>query len=268
MKLELRSCVSLNNGVQMPILGLGTWDSTGKKGGQAVLWALEAGFRLIDTASSYGNEREIGEAIKASGLPRNEIFVTTKVWPGEFGYEATLKAFETSRGLLGVEQIDLFLLHWPGDDRRRRAEAWRALETLLADGKARAIGVSNYGIPELEEILSEGDGREVPSVDQVPFSPFNQQRRLHEFCAENGIRLEGYSPLTRGRKLGDRVVREVAGSRGCTPAQVLIRWALQKEVVVIPKAVQKDHILENAAVFDFSLTDEDMAALDALDTGS
>jgi diketogulonate reductase-like aldo/keto reductase len=265
MKLELRSCVSLNNGVQMPVLGLGTWASTGKKGRQAVLWALAVGYRLFDTASSYGNEQEIGEAIKASGLPRNEVFITTKVWPGEYGYEATLKAFESSRSLLGLEQVDLYLLHWPGDDRRRRIEAWRALETLLADGRARAIGVSNYGVPELEEILQEGDGREIPSVNQVSYSPFNQQRQLCAFCAENGIRIEGYSPLTRGRKLGDRVVRAVAEARGRTPAQVLIRWALQKEVVTIPKAVHQDHIAENAAVFDFSLTAEDMAGLDALD---
>lgn len=265
MKLELQSCVSLNNGVNMPLFGLGTWDATGRKGRQAALWALESGYRLIDTASSYGNEREIGEAVRASGVPRNEIFITTKVWPAEFGYEATLRAFESSRSLLGVEQVDLYLLHWPGDDRRRRDEAWRALETLLADGRARAIGVCNYGIAELEEILSEGDGREVPSVDQVPYSPFNQQRKLCEFCAENGIRLEGYSPLTRGRRLGDRVVRTVAEARGCTPAQVLLRWALQKEVVTIPKALHRDHILENAAVFEFELTAEDMATLDALD---
>jgi diketogulonate reductase-like aldo/keto reductase len=268
MKLELQSCIALNNGVRMPVLGLGTWAATGKKGRQAVLWALEAGYRMFDTASSYGNEQEIGEAIKASGLPRDEIFVSTKVWPGEFGYEATLRAFESSRSLLGVEQVDLYLLHWPGDDRRLRDEAWRALESLLADGRARAIGVSNYGIPELEEILEEGDGREVPSVNQIPFSPFNQQRQLCAFCAENGIRLEGYSPLTRGRKLGDRVVRAVAEAHGRTPAQVMIRWALQKEVATIPKSVHKERILENAAVFDFELSGEDMAALDGLDSES
>jgi len=264
MKLELQSCVTLNNGVKMPILGLGTWGATGRGGRQAVLWALEAGYRLIDTASSYGNEREVGEAVRASGVPRGEIFITTKVWPRDFGYERTLRAFEESRKELGLEQIDLYLLHWPGDDRRRRDDSWRALETVLADGRARAIGISNYGIADLEEILEEGDGRVVPAVNQVPFSPFEPQTATHEFCRENNIRFEGYSPLTRGSRLGDAAIRKVAEAHGRTPAQVLIRWALQKEVVTIPKSVHKERILENAAVFDFSLSAEDMEALDGL----
>lgn len=264
MKLTLQSRISLNNGVRMPLFGLGTWNAAGKAGRRAVLLALEAGYRLIDTASSYGNEAEVGAAVRESGLPREEVFVTTKVWPAEFGYEATLRAFEASRSRLGLERIDLYLLHWPGDDARRRAESWRALETLLADGRCRAIGVSNYAVPELEEILHRGEGKVVPAVNQVPFSPFHQERGVHAFCRLHDVRLEGYSPLTRGSKLDHPAVRAVAEARGRTPAQILLRWAVQKGVVTIPKSIHRDRILENAAIFDFSLPPADMAALDAL----
>ncbi len=265
MKPSLQTRIVLNNGVKMPLFGLGTWAATGKAGQRAVLWALEAGYRLIDTAAAYGNESEVGEAFRASGLPRGEVFITTKVWPAEFGYEATLRAFEASRLSLGLEQVDLYLLHWPGDDRRRRVESWRALETLLGDGRCRAVGVSNYMVAELEEIIEAGNGRVVPAVNQVPFSPFDQQRDVHAFCTRHGIRLEGYSPLTRGRKLGQTTIRSLAEARGRTPAQIMIRWALEKDVVTIPKSVHKERILENAGAFDFSLSAEDMAALDALD---
>jgi len=265
MKLSLQTRIVLNNGVKMPLFGLGTWAATGKAGQRAVLWALGAGYRLIDTAAAYGNESEVGEAFRASGLPRSEVFITTKVWPAEFGYEATLRAFEASRLSLGLEQVDLYLLHWPGDDRRRRADSWRALETLLGDGRCRAVGVSNYMVAELEEIVEAGNGRVVPAVNQVPFSPFDQQRDVHAFCARHGIRLEGYSPLTRGRKLGQMTIRSLAEARGRTPAQIMIRWALQKDVVTIPKSVHRERIIENAGAFDFSLSAEDMAALDALD---
>ncbi|MGB8958437.1 MAG: aldo/keto reductase [Candidatus Aminicenantales bacterium] len=267
MKLDLRTRIALNNGVKMPLMGLGTWASTGRAGRQAVLWALEAGYRLVDTASSYGNESEVGEAIRDSGLPRSEVFITTKVWPAEFGYEATLRAFESSRRRLGLEQTDLYLIHWPGDDPHLRAESWRALETLLADGLSRAIGVSNYMVAELEELLGAGNRGVVPAVNQVPFSPFGQQKGVHAFCKSHGIRLEGYSPLTRGAELSQRAIRSLARAHGRTAAQIMIRWALQKEVVTIPKSVHKERIVENAAVFDFSLSPEDMAALDALDAG-
>jgi len=265
MKLDLQTRIALHNGVKMPLFGLGTWAATGKAGYRAVLWALEAGYRLIDTAAAYGNESEVGEAFRASGLPRGDVFITTKVWPADFGYEATLRAFEASRLSLGLDQVDLYLLHWPGDDRRRRAESWRALETLLSDGSCRAIGVSNYEVSELEEIVEAGNGRVIPAVNQVPFSPFDQQRDVHAFCAQHGIRLEGYSPLTRGRKLGQGTIRSLAEARGRTPAQIMIRWALQKDVVTIPKSVHKERILENAGAFDFSLSAADMAELDALD---
>lgn len=265
MNLEIQTYIELVGGVRMPLFGLGTWAATGGKCRQAVLWALEAGYRLIDTASSYGNEREVGEAVRASGLPRGEVFITSKVWPGQFGYDRTMRAFEESQAELGLGAIDLYLLHWPGDDRRLRAESWQALETLLAEGKVRAIGVSNYEPRELEEILEEGDGRVVPAVNQIPFSPFNQQKKIRSICEDNGIRIEGYSPLTRGSKLDDPVIRKVAQAHGRTPAQVMIRWALQRGVITIPKSVHKERILENAAAFDLELSAEDMAALDGLD---
>lgn len=267
MKFSIGTRVTLNNGVKMPLLGLGTWSATGRKGRQAVLWALEAGYRLIDTAASYGNEGEVGEAVRSSGLSRGEVFITTKVWPSDFGYERTLGAFEESRKRLGFEQVDLYLLHWPGEDPRRRAESWRALEKLLADGRCRAVGVSNYEVSELEEVLGNGGGAVVPAVNQISLSPFEQQRKVREFCRARGIRVEGYSPLTRGEKFGQKTILSMAESRGRTPAQIMIRWALQKEVVTIPKSARKEHIFENTDVFDFVLTAEDMAALDALDRG-
>jgi diketogulonate reductase-like aldo/keto reductase len=264
MRLGLQTRVALNSGVQMPLFGLGTWAAAGRAGFQAVLWALEAGYRLIDTASSYGNESEVGQAVRQSGVPRDEIFVTTKVWPSDFGYEATLRAFEDSRRRLGLEHVDLYLIHWPGDDPRRRGDSWRALQTLLADGRARAVGVSNYEVPELREILGR-EGGVVPAVDQVPFSPFEQQRAVHAFCQTHGVRLEGYSPLTRGARFGDRTIRSLAKAHGRTPAQIMLRWAVQKGVVTIPKSIRREHIRENASIFDFSLTAEDMALLGALD---
>jgi diketogulonate reductase-like aldo/keto reductase len=255
----------LNNGVEMPIFGLGTWEATGRKGRQAVLWALEAGYRLIDSAAAYGNETVVGEAIRQSGIPRDEVFLTTKLRTSDLGYESALRAFEASRRRLGLEYVDLYLIHWPGGDRRTRAESWRALEKLLADGRCRAIGVSNYSVGELNEIL---DSRGVvPAVNQVPFSLFNQQRDVFAFCRSRGIRLEGYSPLTRGRRLGDKTVQSLARAYEKTPAQILLRWAIQKEVVVIPKSVHRERILENAAIFGFAISALDMAALDRLDEG-
>jgi diketogulonate reductase-like aldo/keto reductase len=263
MKLSINTRLTLNNGVKIPLLGFGTWDVTGSGGRQAVLWALEAGYRLVDTASSYGNENEVGEAVRASGTPREEIFITSKVWPTDFGYETTLRAFEASRRRLGLDRLDLYLIHWPGENRKRRAEAWRALETLLKDGLCRAIGVSNYSVEDLKEILAARSV--IPAVNQVPFSPFSQQREVHDFCASRGIRVEAYSPLTRGRRLSDRGLRSVAKSYGRTPAQIMLRWAVQKEVIVIPKSIHRERIRENAQIFDFSISRADMAALDALE---
>jgi diketogulonate reductase-like aldo/keto reductase len=265
MALTIGTTSLLNNGVRMPLFGLGTWEATGDRGRKAVTWALEAGYRLIDTAAAYDNEAEVGRGIRESGVSRDEVFVTTKLWPSRLGYESALQAFEESRRRLALEWVDLYLIHWPGDDRKKRAEAWRALETLLVEGRCRAIGVSNYSSGDLEDL--KADGRVTPSVNQVPFSPFHPQAGLHEFCRTRGILLQGYSPLTRGRNLDDPAIERVARAIDKTAAQVVLRWALQKGVAVIPKSVQRAHILENAAVFDFSLGRREMAELDALRPG-
>jgi diketogulonate reductase-like aldo/keto reductase len=254
--------VTLNNGVQMPVLGLGVWQAErGNECRQAVLWALEAGYRHIDTARIYGNEKDVGAAIRESGLPRGEIFVTTKLWNSDQGYEKALRAFDHSLTTLDLDYVDLYLIHWPAPG--TRDDSWRALQRILEEGRVRAIGVSNYTDRHLAELLSWADVP--PSVDQIEFSPFLYQADLLEYCRAHGIQLEAYSPLTRGRQLKDEKLTELARHVGRTPAQVLIRWALQHDVVVIPKSVRHQRILENAAVFDFSLSAKDMAALDALD---
>lgn len=261
MTLSLRSTVTLNNGVQMPVLGLGTFQS--KSGGetrQAVLWALEAGYRHIDTAAAYGNEQDVGTAIGESGIPRQEIFITTKIWNADQGYESTLRAYDASCRRLGVEMVDLLLIHWPIRD--RRADTWRALVHLYQQGRVRAVGVSNYTITHLRELLM--DSPVVPAVNQYETSPFNTRQALADFCREHGIQVESYSPLVRGRKLDDPALAEIAGRYGKTPAQVLIRWALEKGMVVIPKSVRRERIIENSAVFDFALTPADMQRLDGL----
>jgi diketogulonate reductase-like aldo/keto reductase len=254
--------VTLNNGVEMPVLGLGVWQvQTGNECRRAVLWALEAGYRHIDTARIYGNEKDVGAAIRDSGLPRAEIFVTTKLWNGDQGYEKALRAFDHSLSALGLEYVDLYLIHWPVPGTRE--DSWRALQHILEEGRSRAIGVSNYTDRHLAELLSWADVP--PAVDQVEFSPYLYQVDLLEYCRGHGIQLEAYSPLTRGRQLKDVKLVNVARRVGRTPAQVLIRWALQHDLVVIPKSVRHARIVENAAVFDFSLSAEDMAVLDALD---
>ena len=260
--MDIGTKVTLNNGIEMPLLGLGTYMMRrGKETEDAVLWALEAGYRLIDTAALYENERSVGEAIKKSRVPREAVFVTMKLWNDDHGYKRALAAFHESLGRLGLEYVDLYLIHWPVE--RLRGESWRALETLLADGKCRAIGVSNYMIRHLEELL-ESSGT-VPAVNQVEFSPFLFQRDVLDFCRASGIQLEAYSPLTRGRRLGDPALARVAERYGKTPAQVLIRWALQHGVVVIPKSSNRERIIENAEVFDFSVSPDDMERLDSHD---
>jgi len=265
MPLSIDTRIQLNNGVAIPIFGFGTWEATGDRGRRAMAWALEAGYRLFDTASAYGNEREVGETVRAGGLPRGEVFVTTKLRPSEIGPGTALRAFEDSRRRLGLDYVDLYLIHWPGYDPESRLGAWRDLEKLLSDGRCRAIGVSNYGVSQIEEILRAG--LTAPAVNQVEFSPFIQQREVHDFCRARGIRLEGYSPLTRGERLDDEAVGSVARSLGRSPAQVLLRWALEKEVITIPKSNHRERILENAAVFDFELSGRDMAVLDGLEAG-
>ncbi len=252
--------VTLSNGVEMPLFGLGTFQATGRGTTKAVLCALEMGYRLIDTAEMYGNEREVGEAVRESGIPREEIFVTTKLWNDSHGYERALKSFEGSLNRLGMDYVDLYLIHWPV--KVLRGDSWRALERLYEEGKCRAIGVSNYMTWHLEEVLEESST--VPAVDQVEFSPYLYQRELLEFCRSKNVQLEGYSPLGTGEILDKIELAAISQKYSKTPAQILIRWALQHSIVTIPKSSNKERIRENADVFDFTITEEDMKALDSL----
>jgi len=263
MGLDLDSTISLRTGVEMPVLGLGTAGASGRACVAAVCEALRLGYRLIDTASMYGNEKEVGEALRKSGVRREEVFITTKVATPDRGFASTLRACDQSLRLLGLDYVDLYLIHWPS--RRKRVETWRAMEELLKSGKARAVGVSNFMVHHLEE-LREASGL-APTVNQIEVSPFLQQREVVASCRDWGVQVEAYSPLTRGRRLGDSTLRRIGAENGRTPAQILLRWSLQHDFVAIPKSARPERIRENADVFDFSLEREDMDALDALDQG-
>lgn len=262
--MDIASTLTLNNGAPIPRLGLGVFRTApGAETRDAVRWALEAGYRHIDTARLYGNEKDVGAALRESGLPRREVFIVTKLRNADQGYGETKRAFGASLRDLGLDYVDLYLMHWPVE--RLRLESWRAMEGLVADGTARAIGVSNFMERHLEELLAHSSI--VPAVDQVELSPFLRQAGLVAYCRDHGIQVEAYSPLTRGVKLGEPALVAVAERHGKTAAQVLIRWALQHDLVVIPKSARRERVLENADVFDFALDERDMATLDALDEG-
>ena len=250
--------VELANGVRMPLLGLGVFQvRSGRETEDAVRWALEAGYRHIDTAKLYGNEQSVGRALAASGVPREDVFVTTKLLPRA---RDARHALEDSLRLLGLDRIDLYLIHWPTGE---AGEQWAALERAYEDGLARAIGVSNWGAGLLARTVEQASI--APHVNQVEFSPFDYRRALLDECRRLGVVLEAYSPLTRGHDLGHPTVARIAEEVGRTPAQVLLRWALEREIPVIPKSTRRERIVENAQVFDFRLGPEQMAALDALD---
>jgi len=221
------------------------------------LYAFEIGYRHIDTATFYGNEHEIGQALYKSDIPRNEIFITTKLWNSDHGYQNALDAFNLSLEKLGLDYVDLYLIHWPVEN--LRLESWRALQKLYNDGLCKSIGVSNYMERHLEELLNQSDI--VPVVNQVEFSPFLYLRELQNYCESQDIALESYSPLTKGYKLKDSKLNEIAQKYTKSAAQILIRWCLQKGVIVIPKSIQKEHIKENANVFDFNISESDMIKL-------
>ncbi len=261
MDKTLTSTARLNNGVKMPYLGLGVYlAGPGAEAQNAIRYALEAGYRHIDTAKIYGNERDVGIALKKSGIPREEIFVTTKLWNSDHGYDETIRACQESLMTLGLSYVDLYLIHWPEEE--LRIETWKAMITLQEEGKCRAVGVSNYTIRHLEELLA--DSPVVPTVNQVEFSPFLYQKDLLDFCRTNGIQLEAYAPLTRRQRLNHSTITSIAAKYGKTAAQIMIRWSLQHDVVVIPKSVNQRRIYENADVFDFEISSEDMALLDSL----
>jgi diketogulonate reductase-like aldo/keto reductase len=264
MTLSLSSTLSLGNGVSIPVLGLGVFQSgPGGETRAAVAHALRAGYRHVDTARIYGNEADVGAALRESGIPRDQVFVTTKLWNADHGYDRTLAACAASLDRLGLERVDLYLVHWPVQG--LRLDTWRAMETLLDEGRCRAIGVSNYMIRHLEELLARA--RVPPAVNQVELSPFNYPADLVRFCQGRGIVLEAYSPLTKGLRLRHRAPVALAKKHRRSPAQVLIRWALEHGFVVLPKSVKPARIEENAAVFDFSLSPEEVSALDALHEG-
>lgn len=260
----LSSRISLSNGVEIPVLGLGVYQSRpGEETRAAVAAALALGYRHVDTARVYGNEADVGAALAASALPRDAVFVTTKLWNDDHGYDATLRACDASLRRLGVERVDLYLVHWPVPGLRR--ETWRAMERLLADGKARAIGVSNYTIRHLDELLASASVP--PAANQVELHPFLPQPQLVAFCRKHGIQIEAYAPLVKARRMEHPVLRRVAEKHGRTPAQILVRWSLQHGYVVIPKSIRPERIRENADVFGFALDADDLAAMDALDEG-
>ncbi|MBU9710866.1 aldo/keto reductase [Evansella tamaricis] len=260
MQLSIQSKVTLNNGVELPWLGLGVYKAAdGEEVKEAIKVALEKGYRSIDTAAFYDNEIGVGEAIRQSSIPREEIFVTTKVWNDKQGYEETLKAFEESREKLGLEVIDLYLVHWPVSG--KYIDTWKAMEKIYEEGKVRAIGVSNFNIHHLEDLLSNANVK--PTVNQVEFHPLLTQNELHNYCKENDIQLQAWSPLTRGHILNDPRLVELAEKHGKTPAQIILRWDLQKEVVTIPKSVTPSRIESNGDIFDFELTEEDIKILES-----
>jgi diketogulonate reductase-like aldo/keto reductase len=267
--------LTLNNDVEMPALGLGVFQTPPDETRDAVTSALDVGYRHVDTAAAYGNEREVGEAIHTSGLDRSEVFVETKIWISDYGYDETLHGFEKSAGKLGVEQIDLLILHQAlPSDFDRTLDAYRALETLLADGKVRAIGVSNFMVDHLTRLLDRASV--VPAVNQIEQHPYFSQADVQAFGEEHGILTQAWSPIggitfyrdgEHTSTLKDPVIVEIAQAHGKSPAQVMLRWGLQHGRSVIPKSTKPERIAENIDVFDFELSADEMAAIDGLDTG-
>ncbi|UJF33386.1 aldo/keto reductase [Paenibacillus hexagrammi] len=257
---QITDCTVLNNGVRMPWLGLGVFQvEDGGQVIQSVRHAIEAGYRSIDTAAGYRNETGVGTAIKQSGIAREELFITTKLANGDQGYESTLRAFEDSRRKLDLDYMYLYLIHWPGKDKYK--ETWKAFEKLKKDGYIRAIGVSNFNIHHLESLKQDSDT--IPAVNQVEFHPLLNQQELLQYCKREGIQLEAWSPIMKGN-LDFPQITELAAKHGKTPAQIVLRWDLQHGVVTIPKSVHQARIQENAGIFDFTLSDEDMAKLDQM----
>jgi diketogulonate reductase-like aldo/keto reductase len=255
--------IILNNGVEMPQLGFGVWQVPDDEAETAVATALEAGYRSIDTAAIYGNEEGVGQAVAASGIPRQDLFITTKLWNSDQGYDATLRAFDVSLEKLGLEYVDLYLIHWPLPSRGKFVDTYRAFEKIYGDGRAKAIGVSNFLPEHLRTLIAETSV--IPAVNQIELHPRLQQHAAREYHAEQGVATEGWSPLGQGRGLLEvPAIVAIAQKHNRTPAQVVLRWHLQLGNIVIPKSVTPARIRENIEVFDFSLDAEDMGAISAL----
>ena len=259
---NLQGTFRLHNGVEMPYFGLGVYLSKdGQEVINAIKWAVDAGYRHIDTASIYKNEEGVGIGVKEASVAREELFVVSKVWNSDQGYESTLKAFDDSLKRLGMDYLDLYLIHWPVEGKYK--ETWRALEKLYAEGRVRAIGVSNFLQHHLEDLMA--DAEVVPMVNQMEFHPYLVQQELLDFCQKNTIQYEAWSPMMQGKIFGMEAFEAMAKKYGKTIAQIVLRWDLQKGVVTIPKSTKKERIENNAAIFDFEITQEDMELLDAMD---
>ncbi|MDO7486221.1 aldo/keto reductase [Peribacillus sp. NPDC096622] len=253
--------ITLHNGVKMPQLGFGVFKvKNGNETVESVKKAIEVGYRAIDTAAIYENEEGVGQAIRECGVPREELFITSKVWNTEQGYETTLQAFDDSLNRLGLDYLDLYLIHWPGKD--KYLETWRALEKLYKDGKVKSIGVSNFHVHHLENLLANSEVK--PVVNQIELHPLLTQVEIRDYCAKHEIKVESWSPLGRGNLLEEPTINHIAKKHGKSSAQVLIRWHLQHDLVVIPKSITPSRIKENAQVFDFSLSLNEMNQIDAL----
>ncbi len=262
--LNISSRITLHDGNSMPLFGLGVWAAqSGKETYDAVFSALKTGYRHIDTAEMYGNEKDVGNAVIDSGLNRDEVFVTTKLWDSGLGYDHALKAFDVSLQKMNLDYVDLYLIHWP--EKGSQLKIWRALERIKKEGRSRSIGVSNFAPRHLKELLVEGS--EHPAVNQIELSPFLQQEHIYSFCQKENIHLTGYCPLSRGNRFDDPNLSRIAKEMKKSTAQVMIRWALQRGHTVIPKSVSPVRIEENANVFDFNLNNEQMKILDGLEEG-
>ncbi|WP_369901449.1 aldo/keto reductase [Bacillus manliponensis] len=258
---SLQDCATLHNGVKMPWFGLGVFKvEDGSNVIHSVKTAIQNGYRSIDTAAIYKNEDGVGQGIRESNVPREELFITSKVWNSDQGYESTLQAFEMSLQKLGLEYLDLYLVHWPVQGKYK--ETWKALEKLYKDGRVRAIGVSNFQIHHLQDLLEDAEIK--PMVNQVEYHPRLTQEELHAFCKEHNIQLEAWSPLMQGQLLNHPVLQGIATKYNKSTAQVILRWDLQNEVVTIPKSIKEHRIIENADIFNFELTNEDMEKIQVL----
>lgn len=258
----INSTVTLHNGVKMPWLGLGVYDAQeGDEVKTAIKEALKIGYRSIDTAAFYHNEVGVGEAVRESAIPREDIFVTTKVWNTDQGYEETLKAFDMSMEKLGLDYLDLYLVHWPVKEKYK--DTYRALEELYAKGRVRAIGVSNFSIRQLKDLL--GDCHVKPMINQIELHPMLTQEEVRNFCKEQGIHVQAWSPLMRGKSIfTNETIQQLASKYNKTPAQIILRWDIQSGILTIPKSVTPSRIKENSEIFDFELSQEDMKAIDNL----
>ena len=262
---NLQDTTTLHNGVKMPWFGLGVFKvEEGPELENAVKSAIKNGYRSVDTAAIYGNEVGVGkgiqEGLKEAGIAREDLFVTSKVWNADLGYEATIAAYEQSLEKLGLEYLDLYLIHWPVEGKFK--DAWRALETLYKEGRVKAIGVSNFHIHHLEELMKDAEIK--PMIDQVEYHPRLTQKELQAFCQEHGIQLEAWSPLMQGQLLDNEDLQEIASNHNKSVAQIILRWDLQNGVVTIPKSTKEHRIIENANIFDFELTNEEMEVIHGL----